>query len=80
MVSKFVLKLDTNVDQQFFKRYLALTESQRQVVQDVVAEFKSTGVVSFTRNHMPRLSARWASNGLQISPTAHEFKAHQPSS
>ena len=34
-----------NVDQQFFKRYLALTETQRRVVRDVVGEFKSTGVV-----------------------------------
>ena len=34
-----------NVDQQFFKRYLALTESQRRVVRDVVGEFKPTGVV-----------------------------------
>jgi hypothetical protein len=30
-----------NVDQQFFKRYLALTESQRRVVRDVVGEFKA---------------------------------------
>ena len=34
-----------NVDQQFFRRYLALTESQRRVVREVVDEFKSTGVV-----------------------------------
>jgi hypothetical protein len=34
-----------NADQQFFKRYLALTESQRRVVRDVVGEFKTTGVV-----------------------------------
>jgi hypothetical protein len=34
-----------NVDQQFFKRYLALTETQRRVVRDVVREFKPTGVV-----------------------------------
>ena len=34
-----------NVDQQFFKRYLALTESQRRVVRDVVTEFKSADVV-----------------------------------
>ena len=34
-----------NVDQQFFKRYLALTKMQRRVVRDVVAEFKATGVV-----------------------------------
>ena len=35
----------TNVDQQFFKRYLALTELQRRVVRDVVFEFKTQGVV-----------------------------------
>lgn len=35
----------TNVDQQLFRRYLALTETQRRVVRDVVAEFKPTGVV-----------------------------------
>jgi hypothetical protein len=34
-----------NVDQQFFKRYLALTESQRRMVRDVVGEFKTGGVV-----------------------------------
>jgi hypothetical protein len=34
-----------NVDQQFFKRYLALTEKQRRVVRDVIGEFKSEGVV-----------------------------------
>lgn len=34
-----------NVDQQFFRRYLALTESQRRLVRDVVGEFKSAGVV-----------------------------------
>lgn len=34
-----------NVDQQFFRRYLALTETQRRVVRDVVGEFKTTGVV-----------------------------------
>lgn len=34
-----------NVDQQFFKRYLALTESQRRVVRDVVGVFKTQGVV-----------------------------------
>lgn len=34
-----------NVDQQFFKRYLALTKMQRRVVRNVVAEFKATGVV-----------------------------------
>lgn len=30
-----------NVDQQFFKRYLALTEKQRRVVRDVIREFKT---------------------------------------
>ena len=34
-----------NVDQQFFKRYLSLTETQRRVVRDVVGEFKTVGVV-----------------------------------
>lgn len=34
-----------NVDQQFFRRYLALTESQRRVVREVVDEFKTTGVL-----------------------------------
>ncbi len=34
-----------NVDQQFFRRYLALTESQRRVVRDVVGEFNTTSVV-----------------------------------
>jgi hypothetical protein len=34
-----------NVDQQFFKRYLALTEKQRRVVRDVVSEFTTGGVV-----------------------------------
>lgn len=34
-----------NVDQQFFRRYLALTQSQRRMVRDVVGEFKSEGVV-----------------------------------
>jgi hypothetical protein len=34
-----------NVDQQFFRRYLALTESQRRMVRDVVGEFKHSGVV-----------------------------------
>ena len=34
-----------NVDQQFFKRYLSLTESQRRVVRDVVGEFKIESVV-----------------------------------
>jgi hypothetical protein len=29
------------VDQQFFRRYLALTESQRRMVRDVVGEFKA---------------------------------------
>jgi hypothetical protein len=45
MEGKFVFKLTTNVDQQFFRRYLALTESQRRMVRDVVGEFKSAGVV-----------------------------------
>ena len=45
MVSKFVFELATNVDQHFFRRYLALTESQRRVVREVVSEFKTTGVV-----------------------------------
>ena len=35
----------TNVDQQLFRRYLALTETQQRAVRDVVAEFKPTGVV-----------------------------------
>ncbi len=30
-----------NVDQQFFRRYLALTESQRRMVRDVDGEFKT---------------------------------------
>jgi hypothetical protein len=34
-----------NVDQQFLKRYLALTETKRRMVRDVVGEFKSAGVV-----------------------------------
>lgn len=34
-----------NVDQQFFRRYLALTDAQRRIVRDVVGEFKSQGVV-----------------------------------
>ena len=34
-----------NVDQQFFKRYLALTETQRRIVRDVVGEFKTKCVV-----------------------------------
>ena len=34
-----------NVDQQLFKRYLALTAMQRRIVRDIVAEFKATGVV-----------------------------------
>ena len=34
-----------NVDQQFFKHYLALTKSQRRMVRDVVGEFRTTGVV-----------------------------------
>ena len=45
MLGKYVFELATNVDQQFFKRYLALTKSQRRVVRDVVGEFKSVGVV-----------------------------------
>ena len=45
MVGKYVFELATNLDQQFFKRYLALTESQRRMVRDVVGEFKSAGVV-----------------------------------
>lgn len=34
-----------NVDQQFFKRYLSLTDVQRRIVRDVVGEFKSESVV-----------------------------------
>ena len=34
-----------NVDQQFFRRYLALTEKQRRVERDVVSEFTTGGVV-----------------------------------
>jgi hypothetical protein len=34
-----------NVDQQFFKRYLSLTDVQRRIVRDVVGEFTSEGVV-----------------------------------
>ena len=34
-----------NVDQEFFRRYLALTESQRRMVRDIVGEFKTEGVV-----------------------------------
>ena len=34
-----------NADQQFFRRYLALTKSQRRVVSDVIGEFKTEGVV-----------------------------------
>jgi hypothetical protein len=46
MVFSFKNVLNTcNVDQQFFRRYLALTESQRRMVRDVVGEFKSAGVV-----------------------------------
>ena len=30
-----------NVDQQFFRRYLALTETQRRVVREVVGEMKA---------------------------------------
>jgi hypothetical protein len=33
-----------SLDQQFFQRYLALTESQRRMVRDVVGEFKTRGV------------------------------------
>ena len=32
-----------NVDQQFFRRYLALTGSQRRMVRDIVGEFKTEG-------------------------------------
>jgi hypothetical protein len=47
LISKFGNGLAevANVDQQFFRRYLALTESQRRMVRDVVGEFKSAGVV-----------------------------------
>lgn len=47
LIAKFGDGLEevANVDQQFFKRYLALTESQRRVVRHVVGEFKTTGVV-----------------------------------
>ncbi len=47
LVAKFggALSEVANVDQQFFRRYLALTESQRRMVRDVVGEFKSAGVV-----------------------------------
>jgi hypothetical protein len=38
MAGKFVFELTTNVDQQFFRRYLALTESQLRMVRDVVGE------------------------------------------
>lgn len=34
-----------NVDQQFFRRYLALTDAQRRIVRDVVGEFTTQGVV-----------------------------------
>ena len=34
-----------NVDQQFFRRYLALTESQRRMVRDIVGEFKTDIIV-----------------------------------
>ncbi len=30
-----------NVDQQFFRRYLALTESQRRIMRDVVGEMEA---------------------------------------
>ena len=33
-----------SVDQQLFRRYLALTESQRRIVCDFVGEFKTRGV------------------------------------
>ena len=33
-----------NVDQQFFRRYMALTESQRRVVRDVVGEMKAKDI------------------------------------
>ena len=47
LIAKFGDGLEevANVDQQFFRRYLALTESQRRMVRDVVGEFKSAGVV-----------------------------------
>lgn len=35
----------TNVDQQFFRRYLALTDAQRRIVRDVVGEFTTQSVV-----------------------------------
>ena len=43
LVAKFGDGLEevANVDHQFFKRYLALTESQRRVVRDVVGEMKA---------------------------------------
>lgn len=34
-----------NVDQQFFRRYLALTDAQRRLVRNVVGEFTTQGVV-----------------------------------
>jgi hypothetical protein len=34
-----------NVDQQFFKHYLALTDKQRRVVREFVGEFKTNCVV-----------------------------------
>jgi hypothetical protein len=34
-----------NVDQQFFRRYLCLTDAQRRIVRDVVCEFTTQGVV-----------------------------------
>jgi hypothetical protein len=45
MAGKSVFKLTINVDQQFFRCYLALTESQRRMVRDVVGEFQTEGVV-----------------------------------
>ncbi len=47
LIAKFATGMSevANVDQQFFRRYLALTESQRRVVREVVGEFKTTDVV-----------------------------------
>ena len=51
-VGAALLKIDSHyggravgLTNRFFKRYLALTESQRGVVRDVVGEFKTAGVV-----------------------------------
>ena len=33
-----------NVDQQFFRRYLALSESQRRILRDVVGEMKAKDI------------------------------------